>query len=74
MESNDFYVYRGELQYYKGSNPEVILPEGITSIGDRAFCDCSSIISNCVNLTIHAPKKSYAMRFAKRKHIPLVEI
>ena len=30
---------------YWGENSEVTIPEGVQSIGDYAFCDCSSLTS-----------------------------
>lgn len=44
---------------------EVYIPAGVTSIQAYAFDECP-------NLTIHAPKNSYAEKFAKRKIIPCV--
>ena len=64
---------------------DVIIPEGVTSIGDYAFSECSSLTSvtipvsvttigsaafaGCPRFTIHAPAKSYAEKYAKRKKI-----
>lgn len=43
--SNDFVVVGGTLQKYCGSDANVILPKGITTIGAFAFGDCKSLTS-----------------------------
>ena len=42
---NDFVIENGELQKYKGQGGDVVIPEGVTSIGDCAFSGCSSLTS-----------------------------
>ena len=44
---------------------QVFLPATITTIGRYAF-------RSCKNLTIHAPKGSYAERYARKRNIPFV--
>ncbi len=43
--SKDFDIENGVLTKYTGSNGDVVIPEGITSIGDNAFSGCSSLES-----------------------------
>lgn len=45
----------------------VVIPRGVNEIGERAF-------ENCTNLTIYAPKDSYAIEHAKKNDIKYVEI
>ncbi|MBR2742404.1 MAG: leucine-rich repeat domain-containing protein [Clostridia bacterium] len=65
---------------------EVVLPEGLTSIGDGTFFSRESLTSitipesvtsigdwafyDCKNLTIRAPAGSYAEEYAKNNGIP----
>ena len=42
---NDFVIENGVLKEYKGQGGDVVIPEGVTSIGDLAFCGCSSLAS-----------------------------
>ncbi len=37
---NDFYIYEGELVRYLGSAHHVVVPSGVTKIGDGAFLQC----------------------------------
>ena len=41
----DFEIENGVLKEYLGSSETVAIPDGITSIGDNAFWNCSSLIS-----------------------------
>ncbi len=45
MESNDFEITNGVLTRYYGNGKDVIIPEGVTGIGYRAFADRTSITS-----------------------------
>ena len=65
---------------------DVVIPDGVTTIGDRAFSCCESlrsiIIPNgvtsigryafayCENIMIHCYKNSYAEEYAKKNNIP----
>lgn len=42
-EDEDFTIIRGKLTTYKGSASEVIIPEGVTSIGYDAFGGCENL-------------------------------
>ena len=42
---NDFVIENGVLKKYKGQGGDVVIPEGVTSIGFWAFSDCSSLAS-----------------------------
>ena len=37
----DFEIVNGELRKYRGTERYVVIPDGVTSIGDRAFEDCN---------------------------------
>ncbi len=40
---NDFVIYNGVLENYLGTDTKVVVPYGVTVIGDRAFSDCRLI-------------------------------
>ena len=42
---NDFVIENGVLKEYQGQGGDVVIPEGVTSIGNWAFFDCSSLAS-----------------------------
>ena len=42
---NDFVIENGVLKKYQGQGGDVVIPEGVTSIGFWAFSDCSSLAS-----------------------------
>lgn len=42
---NDFIIENGTLMKYKGKEPDVVIPDSVTSIGEGAFCNCDSIVS-----------------------------
>lgn len=87
MENNqDFVIENGILDWYKGPGGNVIIPEGVTAIGNRVFTCCANLtrvtipkgvteigwgaFKDCENLTIHAPAGSAAERYAEEKDIP----
>lgn len=41
----DFVIKDGILEIYNGSGGDVVIPEGVTKIGEKAFSDCSSVAS-----------------------------
>ena len=40
----DFIIVGGMLKKYNGAGGDVVIPEGVTEIGDNAFFGCTSII------------------------------
>ena len=42
---NDFVIENGVLKKYQGQGGDVVIPEGVTSIGDGAFWGCRSLTS-----------------------------
>ena len=41
----DFVIENGVLTKYTGSGGDVIIPEGVTKIGSRAFKNCANLTS-----------------------------
>ena len=44
FEYDDFEIFNGVLEEYKGRSSGVVIPDGVTSIGRWAFSDCSVLI------------------------------
>lgn len=44
-DANGFVIVRGILFDYTGSDRDVTIPEGVTGIGDAAFCHCDALTS-----------------------------
>ena len=44
----DFIIEKGVLVKYTGEGEDVIIPDGVTAIGDKAFCGCNAL----TNVTI----------------------
>lgn len=44
-ESTEFTIVDGVLQKYRGTGGDVVIPEGVTSIGEEAFYECSVLSS-----------------------------
>lgn len=81
----DFVINNGVLEGYNGKEKEVIIPDGITTIGSATFRNFTGItkitipdgveviedsaFSDCKNLTIHTPVGSYAEKYAKERGI-----
>lgn len=42
-DADGFEIENGVLKKYTGTATEVVIPEGVTSIGDYAFIGCSSL-------------------------------
>ena len=84
---DDFLLENGVLNKYKGG--AVVIPEGVSEIGNWAFYGCSGLTSvtipagvtsignrafwNC-SLTIQAPAGSFAEQFAKERGTPFEAI
>ena len=43
--ASDFVIKNGVLTEYTGSGGDVVIPDTVTSIGEWAFCECSSLKS-----------------------------
>ena len=59
MNIHNFEIENGILKKYKGDGGDVILPEGITEIGERAFHLCQTLtaitIPEGVTATLRLP-------------------
>ena len=83
-----FVIENGVLKKYSGNDTEVVIPDGVKSIGIAAFKGDTNLTSvtipdsvtyieepafeNCPNLTIHAPAGSEAEQYAKENNINFV--
>lgn len=45
MKDEGFHIENGCLKEYIGADKEVVIPNGVTSIGNYAFSDCKSLRS-----------------------------
>ncbi len=45
INNADFVIEDGVLKKYKGNGVDVTIPDGVTSIGEWAFFECSSLKS-----------------------------
>ena len=43
--ASDFVIKNGVLKEYTGNSSEIVIPSGVTSIGEEAFYNCDSIVS-----------------------------
>ena len=50
--ARDFEIKDGVLVNYKGKGGDVVIPQGVTSIGDSAFWGCSSLTSVTLPATV----------------------
>ena len=48
-DNKDFVIENGVLKKYVGSGGDVVIPEGVTAIGELAFRDCKDVV------TVHMP-------------------
>ncbi len=44
-ENGDFDIWNGRLRRYTGSGGDVVIPEGVSVIDERAFYQCSTLTS-----------------------------
>ena len=86
MHTTDFIIENGVLTKYKGPGGDVVIPDGVTKIGDCAFFACQNLTNAyipdsvtkigesafafCKKLTLCAPAGSYAETYAKENGIP----
>lgn len=60
-----FIIEDGRLTKYNGAGGDITIPDGVTNIGEHAF-------EYCRKRNIHAPKGSYAEKYAKDNNIAFV--
>ena len=41
--ANDFVIKNGCLKEYVGTSKDVVIPDGVTTIGDEAFSHCEML-------------------------------
>ncbi len=86
MATDEFISICGVLIQYKGNSKNITIPDGVETIGPHAFGRCEKLETICLpaslkklsknsfhlcdNLTIYAPKGSYAESCAKIMNIP----
>ena len=86
MATDEFITAFGVLVEYKGDGKNITIPDGLEAIGLDAFTCCYKLEAICLpaslkklsknsfhlcnNLTIYAPKGSYAESCAKIMEIP----
>ena len=61
----NFVIEDGVLKNYTGPGGDIVIPAGVTEIGELAFEGGS-------NLTLRTPAGSYAEQYAKKHNIPVV--
>ena len=52
MSSNDFVIKNGVLKRYTGKDSVVTIPEGVTSIENKAFSNCTSLKSIAISNSV----------------------
>ena len=57
--SDDFVIETGMLKKYTGNGGSVIIPNGVTSIGDRVFSGCKNLKSITVPKRLEAAFSHY---------------
>lgn len=59
--STDFVIENGVLVKYTGTDAAVTIPDGVTEIGARAFCDCASLTSVTISEGVtHIGRQAFA--------------
>ena len=89
VREKDFQMQESTLWEYNGTGGDVIIPKNVKAIGHWGFRGCSTLRNVTIpetvrsidrdafrdlpDVVIHAPKGSYAVRYARRQGIQVVE-
>ena len=73
MSSKEFVIENGVLIKYWGPGGEVVIPEGVTSIGERAFFNCKSLESVTIQTGVTCIGEGAFMRCSSLKSVMLPE-
>ena len=72
-EDPDFRIEGGTLKEYTGTEKDVVIPAGVTSIGDRAFQNCTDVTSVTIPAGVKEIGNSAFMECISLKevHLPM---
>ena len=72
-QDEDFTIRKGCLTDYAGESPDVVIPEGVTSIGELAFENCKSMVSVTIPETVAHIERSAFKNCANLESVTIPE-